>query len=397
MLPDVVITAYARTPVGSYLGSLSGLPAPSLGAAAISAALTRSGLSPEQVDEVIMGNVLSAGVGQAPARQAALGAQLPNTVETLTVNKVCGSGLKAVMLASQAIQTGDAGIIIAGGMESMSNVPYYLNGVRQGLRMGNRDMVDGMIHDGLWNVYNQLHMGGCAEMCVRERRFSREQQDELTVRSYKLALAAQDGGLFEGEIVPVEVPQPKGSAVVVSKDEEPGRVNFDKIPHLKPVFEDSGTITAANASNLNDGAAAVAVMSRPRADELGIKALARIVGQASAAHAPEWFTTAPSKAVTKVLEKTGLTLADIDLFEINEAFAVVALAAIDELDLDSAKVNVHGGAVALGHPIGASGARILVTLLAALEQRNARLGLAAICIGGGEAAAVIIERQTATS
>ena len=390
---ESVITAFARTPIGSFMGSLAALPAPELGSAVIGAALARSGLAPEQVDEVIMGNVLTAGVGQAPARQAALGAGLPDTVETFTVNKVCGSGLKAVMLAAQAIQTGDAGVLIAGGMESMSNTPYYLHGARRGLRMGDREMVDGMIKDGLWDVYNNIHMGGCAELCVRDRRFSRDEQDEFTVGSYKRALAAQDGGLFDEEVVPLAVPQSKGEALSVGRDEEPGKVDFDKIPALSPVFEPDGTITAANASTLNDGAAAVTVMSPSRADELGIKSIARILGQASAAHAPEWFTTAPSKAIAKVLAKTGLTLEEIDLFEINEAFAVVALAAIDELGLDPSKVNVHGGAVALGHPIGASGARILVTLLSAMQQRDARLGLAAVCIGGGEAAAVVVERQ----
>ncbi|UCH10121.1 MAG: acetyl-CoA C-acyltransferase [Fidelibacterota bacterium] len=390
--PDVVITSFARTPIGSFLGSLSALSAPELGSRVIAAALERCGLAPEQVDEVIMGHVLTAGAGQAPARQAALGAGLPNSVETLTVNKVCGSGLKAVMLAAQAIRNGDAQVIVAGGMESMSNVPYYLPGIRQGVRMGSREMVDGMVHDGLWDVYNQIHMGSCAELCVRERKYTREQQDEYTVRSYKRALAAQDGGIFDAEIVPVEIPQRKGDPIVVDKDEEPGRVNFDKIPTLKPVFEKDSSITAANASTINDGAAAAVVMSAARAEELGIVPVVRIVGQAAAAQAPEWFTTAPAKAVNKVFQKTGLSRDDIDLFEVNEAFAVVPLAAMDELQLDPDKVNIHGGAVALGHPIGASGARILVTLLSAMRQRDVQRGLAAICIGGGEAAAVIVER-----
>ncbi|UCD37482.1 MAG: acetyl-CoA C-acyltransferase [Fidelibacterota bacterium] len=389
---EVVITSFTRTPIGSFLGNLSSISAVQLGSVAITAALERSGLAPEQVDEVIMGHVLTAGVGQAPARQAALGAGLPDHVEALTVNKVCGSGMKAVMLAAQAIQTGDAQVIVAGGMESMSNVPYYLHGARQGVRMGSRELVDGMVHDGLRDVYSQLHMGSCAEMCVKERRYTRDQQDEYTVRSYKRALAAQDGGLFEAEIVPVEVPQRRGDPVVVDKDEEPARVNFDKIPTLKPVFNQDGTITAANASTINDGAAAVVVMSAAKAEELGIEPVARIVGQAAAAQAPEWFTTAPAKAVDKVLRKTDLSIKDIELFEVNEAFAVVALAAIDELGLDPDIVNVHGGAVALGHPIGASGARILVTLLSAMKQRDLRRGLAAICIGGGEAAALIVER-----
>ena len=390
--PEVVIVSYARTPIGAFGGSLASLSAPQLGSVAIKAALDRAAVAPDKVDEVIMGNVLTAGVGQAPARQAALGAGLPNSVGTLTVNKVCGSGLKAVMLAAQAIRCGDAQIVVAGGMESMSNVPYYLPGARTGLRLGHKEVTDGLILDGLWDVYSQVHMGSCAEICAREGAYSRADQDEYTVRSYRRTLAAQDQGRFDKELVPVEVPQRKGDPQVVTRDEEPGKVKFDKIPTLRPVFEKDGTITAANASTINDGAAALVVMSAATAVELGITPLARILGQASAAQAPEWFTTAPAKAVRQLLAKTGLTMAEIDLFEINEAFAVVALAALKELDLDPEKVNVNGGAVALGHPIGASGARILVTLLSALEQRDARRGLAAICIGGGEAAALVVER-----
>lgn len=390
--PEVVITSFARTPIGSFGGTLSGMPVTRIGAVAVKAAIERSQLIGDQVDEVIMGNVLSAGVGQAPARQAAIFAGLPNTVETFTVNKVCGSGLKAVMLADQAIRAGDAEIVIAGGMEAMSNVPYYLEGARSGMKFGHGKTVDGLLHDGLWDVYNDMGMGSCGDLCAREKNFSREQQDAYATKSYRRALKAQEEGLFAAEIVSVEVPQRKGDPKIFDQDEDPAKVNFDKISKLRPAFDKDGTVTAANASNLNDGAAALAVMSRSRADDLGIKPVARIMGQASAAHAPEWFTTAPSQAITKVLEKTGLTLADIDLFEINEAFAVVALAAIDELGLDAGKVNVNGGAVALGHPLGASGARILVTLLSAMEQRSARRGLAAICIGGGEAAAVIVER-----
>ena len=390
--PEVVIVSYARTPIGAFGGSLAALSAPQLGSVAIKAALDRAAVAPDKVDEVIMGNVLTAGVGQAPARQAALGAGLPDSVETFTVNKVCGSGLKAVMLAAQAIRCGDAQIVVAGGMESMSNVPYYLPGARTGLRLGHKEVTDGLILDGLWDVYNQVHMGSCAEICAREGAYSRADQDEYTVRSYRRTLAAQDQGRFDQELVPVEVPQRRGDPQVVIKDEEPGKVKFDKIPTLRPVFEKDGTITAANASTINDGAAALVVMSAATALELGITPLARILGQASAAQAPEWFTTAPAKAVRQLLAKTGLTMAEIDLFEINEAFAVVALAALKELDLDPEKVNVNGGAVALGHPIGASGARILVTLLSALEQRDARRGLAAICIGGGEAAALVVER-----
>ena len=390
--PEVVIVSYARTPIGAFGGSLAALSAPQLGSVAIKAALDRAAVAPDKVDEVIMGNVLTAGVGQAPARQAALGAGLPDSVETFTVNKVCGSGLKAVMLAAQAIRCGDAQIVVAGGMESMSNVPYYLPGARTGLRLGHKEVTDGLILDGLWDVYNQVHMGSCAEICAREGEYSRADQDEYTALSYRRTLAAQDEGRFDKELVPVEVPQRRGDPQVVIKDEEPGKVNFDKIPTLRPVFEKDGTITAANASTINDGAAALVVMSAATALELGITPLARILGQASAAQAPEWFTTAPAKAVRQLLDKTGLTMAEIDLFEINEAFAVVALAALKELDLDPEKVNVNGGAVALGHPIGASGARILVTLLSALEQRDARRGLAAICIGGGEAAALVVER-----
>ncbi|MCH7851594.1 MAG: acetyl-CoA C-acyltransferase [Candidatus Marinimicrobia bacterium] len=390
--PEVVIVSYARTPIGAFGGSLAALSAPQLGSVAIKAALDRAAVAPDKVDEVIMGNVLTAGVGQAPARQAALGAGLPDSVETFTVNKVCGSGLKAVMLAAQAIRCGDARIVVAGGMESMSNVPYYLPGARTGLRLGHKEVTDGLIIDGLWDVYNQVHMGSWAEICAREGEYSRADQDEYTALSYRRTLAAQDEGRFDKELVPVEVPQRRGDPQVVIKDEEPGKVNFDKIPTLRPVFEKDGTITAANASTINDGAAALVVMSAATALELGITPLARILGQASAAQAPEWFTTAPAKAVRQLLDKTGLTMAEIDLFEINEAFAVVALAALKELDLDPEKVNVNGGAVALGHPIGASGARILVTLLSALEQRDARRGLAAICIGGGEAAALVVER-----
>ena len=390
--PEVVIVSYARTPIGAFGGSLAALSAPQLGSVVIKAALERAAVAPDKVDEVIMGNVLTAGVGQAPARQAALGAGLPDSVETFTVNKVCGSGLKAVMLAAQAIRCGDAQIVVAGGMESMSNVPYYLPGARTGLRLGHKEVTDGLILDGLWDVYNQVHMGSCAEICAREGAYSRADQDEYTALSYRRTLAAQDDGRFDKEIVSVEVPQRRGDPQVVTRDEEPGKVKFDKIPTLRPVFEKDGTITAANASTINDGAAALVVMSAATALELGITPLARILGQASAAQAPEWFTTAPAKAVRQLLDKTGLTMAEIDLFEINEAFAVVALAALKELDLDPDKVNVNGGAVALGHPIGASGARILVTLLSALEQRDARRGLAAICIGGGEAAALVVER-----
>ena len=391
--PEVVITSYVRTPIGSFNGVLAPVTATRLGTITIRAALERSTLEAAQVDEVIMGNVLPAGLGQAPARQAALGAKLPDSVEALTINKMCGSGLKAVMLADQAIRAGDATIIIAGGMESMSNVPYYVDGARRGFHMGHKGLIDGMIHDGLWDIYGGVHMGSCADLCAREKHFTREQQDEFAVESYNRALAAQKAGRFEKEIVPVEIPRRKAEPLLVSEDEEPGRVKFEKIPNLRPVFDKQGTVTAANASSINDGAAALAVMSAAKAGELGIKPVARIVGQASVAQAPEWFTTAPAKAIIKVLSKTGLKVEDIDLFEINEAFAVVGLVANQALSLDPAHVNINGGAVALGHPIGASGARILATLLSAMEERNVRRGVAAICIGGGEAAALIVERD----
>ena len=390
--PQAVITSFARTAIGSFGGGLAGMSAARIGAVVVKAAIQRSGLEPGQVEEVIMGNVLTAGVGQAPARQAALFAGLPNTVETFTVNKVCGSGLKAVMLADQAIRAGDAEVIIAGGMEAMSNVPYYLTGAREGLKIGHKEIVDGMIHDGLWDVYNDTHMGSCGDLCAREKGFSRAAQDEFAAESYRRAIAAQDSGAFAREIVAVELPRRKGDPILFDKDEDPAKVDFEKLPGLRPAFDKEGTVTAANASGINDGAAAVAVMSATRAEALSVTPVARIVGHASGAHAPEWFTTAPAKAIAKVLDKTGLALGDIDLFEINEAFAVVALAAIDELKLDPQKVNVHGGAVALGHPIGASGARILVTLLGAMEQHDVHRGMAAICIGGGEAAAIIVER-----
>jgi len=389
---EVVIVGAARTPVGSFLGALSGLSAPQLGAAAIREALRRAGVAPEDVDEVIMGNVLQAGVGQAPARQAALFAGLPTKVECLTINKVCGSGLKAVMLAEQAIALGDAEIVVAGGMESMSNAPYLLERARTGYRLGHGEIVDSMIKDGLWDVYNNFHMGNAGELCARRLNISREEQDEYAAESYRRALRAQEHGLLAEEIVPVEVPQAKGGTVLVTEDEEPKRVNFEKMKTLKPAFEPEGTITPANASKINDGAAAVVVMSRERAEAMGVPPLARIVGAVAAARQPEEFTVAPVDAIQKVLRKTGLSLSDIDLFEINEAFAVVALAAIRLLELDPKRVNVNGGAVAFGHPIGASGARLLTTLLYELRRRQARRGLVTLCIGGGEAVAMIVER-----
>jgi acetyl-CoA C-acetyltransferase len=391
-LQEVVIVAARRTPVGAFQGALAALPAPRLGAVVIQALLAETGVAPTEIDEVIMGNVLSAGLGQAPARQAALFADLPDSVECLTVNKMCASGLKAVMLATQAIQVGDAACIIAGGMENMSQAPYLLPKARDGYRLGHGRVVDSMIQDGLWDVYNDMHMGSCAELCARERHYSREAQDAYARRSYERAQAAQAQGWFEAELTAVEVPRRKGEPLTVTEDEEPGRANFEKMTRLKPAFEKEGTITPANASKINDGAAAALVISAEKARELGLKPLARIVAQASAAQAPEWFTTAPVKAVGKVLARAGLTARDIDLWEINEAFAPVAMAAIDELALDPERVNIHGGAIALGHPIGASGARLLATLLHAMEQRDARTGVVTLCIGGGEASALIVER-----
>lgn len=387
---EAVIVSACRTPIGSFMGSLSALPAPRLGALVVAEAVTRAGVKPTDVQEVIMGNVLTAGEGQAPARQAALFAGLPESVECMTINKVCGSGLKAVMLAAQAIQLNDADVIVAGGMESMSNTPYLLEKVREGLRMGNAEIVDSMIKDGLWDVYNNFHMGNAAEICAKECAVPREAQDEFSLLSYQRAQTAWKEGKFTAEVVPVTIKTKQGETRV-EQDEEPFKAKFEKIPQLKPAFQKDGTVTAANASKINDGAAAVIVMSAEKAKSMGIKPIARIVASASAAKKPEWFTTAPADVISKVLTKAGLKQDQIDLFEINEAFAVVALAVNKLLGLDVAKVNVNGGAVALGHPIGASGARILVTLLHALKQRNQQRGLAAICIGGGEAAGMIVE------
>lgn len=392
-LKNVIIAGAKRTAIGSFQGELSTIPGHRLGSIVIKTVLEETGIDPIIVNEVIMGNVLPAGQGQAPARQAALGAGLPNSVECMTINKVCGSGLKAVMLATQAIQVGDADVIVAGGMENMNQAPYYLFKARNGYRMGHGKIVDGMIHDGLWDIYNDIHMGQIGEICARERNYSREAQDEIAKESYIRALQAQKDGSFNNEIVPVEVPQRKRDSIIISEDEEPGRVNFEKMTKLRPAFDREGTITAANASKINDGAAAVLVMSQDKADELGLEPMVRVVAQASAAQAPEWFTTAPSKAINKVLDKANMKADDIDLWEINEAFAVVLMSALEDHHLDPEKVNVHGGAIALGHPIGASGARILTTLLHAMQIRNAKTGLATLCIGGGEASAIIVERE----
>lgn len=391
---DVVIASGCRTPIGSFRGSLSSLTATQLGAIAVREAVRRAGISPDAVNEVIMGNVLQAGVGQAPARQAALFAGLPQSVECMTVNKVCGSGLKSVMLGAQAIMIGDAEVVVAGGMESMSRSPYLLEKARDGYRMGNAEIVDAMIKDGLLDVYHNYLMGNAGELCAKECNIPRDAQDEFAILSYKRAQDAQATGRFRKEIVQVETKGERGEPVMVTEDEDVKKTNFEKIPKLKPAFIKDGTITAANASKISDGAAALVLMSASRAKTLGVTPLARILGQASHAKAPEWFTTAPADVIPKVLKKTGLSVEDIDLFEINEAFAVVALVVNKIAGLDVNKVNVNGGAIALGHPIGASGARILVTLLHALEQRNKKRGLAALCIGGGEASGVIVEMMT---
>ncbi len=389
---EVVIVSAVRTPIGSFGGTLSGIPAPRLGAIVIAEALKRGNVPKEQVNEVIMGSVLTAGMGQAPARQAAIYAGLPESVECMTINKVCGSGLKSVMLAAQSIMLGDADVIVAGGMESMSDVPYMLDKARTGYRMGHGQLTDLMISDGLWDVYNNFHMGNAAEICAKEFQITREMQDEFAAQSYKRAIEAQKNNLFDDEIVPVTIEQKGSEPIIVSEDEEPKKVKFEKIPTLKAAFLKDGTVTAANASKINDGAAAVVVMSKEKANELGIKPLVKLVAYASFAKKPEWFTTAPADVINKILKRANLSINDIDLFEINEAFAVVALAVNKILNLDTNKVNVNGGAVALGHPIGASGTRILVTLINAMKQKNSKRGLATACIGGGEASAIIIEQ-----
>jgi acetyl-CoA C-acetyltransferase len=391
-METVVIVSGARTAIGAFNGSLKALTAPRLGAIVIAEALKRAAVDPADVSEVIMGNVLTSGVGQAPARQAALFAGLPNSVPCMTINKVCGSGLKSVMLGAQAIMAGDADIVVAGGQESMSNTPYLLEKARSGYGFGHGQLTDAMIKDGLWDVYNDYHMGSAAELCAKECNIPREAQDAFAIESYRRAIAASDAGIFDEEIVPVSLPQKKGDPILFKEDEDIRKVNFDKVSSLKPAFQKDGTVTAANASSLNDGAAAVVLMSESKAKALGIAPMARIVAQASAAKAPEWFTTAPADAIAKVLAKAGLTVADIDLFEINEAFSVVSLAVNQVAGLDPARVNITGGAVAMGHPIGASGARVLVTLLHALRREHKRYGLATLCIGGGEASALIIER-----
>jgi acetyl-CoA C-acetyltransferase len=391
-MKNVVLLGASRTPVGSFLGKLSALPASALGAAAIRGALAQAAVPANRIEAVVLGNVLQAGQGQAPARQASLAAGIPSSVPCVTVHKVCGSGMRAAMDVGNAIIAGEYDLAVAGGMESMSNAPYLLDRARTGYRMGNGVLVDSMIKDGLWDPYKDVHMGNCAEMCAAKYSFSREEQDAFSLRSYQRAQDASKRGLFADEIVSVEVPQKKGPPVVVDTDEEPFAAPLDKMAGLKPAFQkEGGTVTAANSSKINDGAAALVIASPEKARELGAKPLARIVDWCGVAQDPEWFTTAPIGAIEKLLRRTGLKVSDIDLFEINEAFAVVAMAAIKELSLDPAKVNVRGGAVALGHPIGASGARLMTTLLHALRREGKRRGIAAICIGGGEATAALLE------
>lgn len=388
---EVFICSAVRTPIGAFQGALQDVPATRLGATVIRAALERAKVAASEVGEVYMGNVLTAGEGQAPARQAALYADVPNTVPCVTVGKVCGSGLMSVVLGTKSILLGDADVVVAGGMESMSNVPYYLQTARKGFRMGNQTAIDGMIHDGLWDPYKNFHMGNAGEICAKECNIPRDAQDAFAKESYRRALAAQAEGRFTAELVGVEVAGKKGS-VTVLEDEEPKRGDPDKMASLRPAFDKNGTITAANASKINDGASALVLASGDAVKRLGLAPLARVVGYGGAAQAPEWFTTAPAKAIEVTLAKLGFGVNDIDLYEVNEAFAVVALAVAQKSGIDLAKTNVHGGAVALGHPIGASGARVLTTLVHAMQLRNAKRGLATLCIGGGEAVAVVVER-----
>lgn len=392
MEEKIFIISAKRTPLGSFGGSLSSVSATELGSIAIKGALEAGRVNPDWVEEVYMGCVLQAGVGQAPARQAARFAGIPDSVPCTTVNKVCASGLKAVMLAAQTIRSGDAGLLVAGGMENMSRVPYYLENARYGYRLGHGQLVDGLVKDGLTDVYHQYHMGNAAELCARECQISREEQDAYAAESYRRAAAAWEKGWFDAEIVPVPVPQKKGDPVLISRDEEYTQVKFEKIPELKPVFQKDGTVTAANASTINDGAAALVVAGEVVVGKYDLKPLARIVSYADAEQAPEWFTTSPVKALNRAIEKAGLTVQDIDFFEINEAFSVVALANQKLLNIPAEKLNIQGGAVSLGHPLGASGARILVTLVHILQRTGARYGAVGICNGGGGASAMVIER-----
>jgi acetyl-CoA C-acetyltransferase len=389
---DVVVVAGARTPVGSFQGSLASLPAPKLGAVAVKAALERGRVPADAVGEVYLGCVLPAGIGQAPARQAAIAAGIPPAVGAVTINKVCGSGLKAVVFGANAIAAGEHDVVVAGGMESMSNAPYLLPKAREGYRLGHAQVIDSMINDGLWDAYGNVHMGDCAELCAKEKGITRADQDAFAIESYKRALRAQAEGKFKAEIAPVEIPQKKGPPKIVADDEEPGRGDIEKLPGLRAAFQKDGTVTAGNASSINDGAAALVLAGADVAAARGWKPVARIVGAAGHAQAPEWFTTAPAGAIERLLGKIGWKKDDVDLWEINEAFAVVSIANNRMLGLDPARVNVWGGAVALGHPIGASGARVLVTLLSALKDAGKRRGVASLCIGGGEGIALAVER-----
>lgn len=391
-MKEVYIVSAVRTPIGSFGGSLSSLTAIQLGSTAIKGALAKAKVDVKEVNEVYMGNVISANLGQAPARQAAIGAGIGYNVPCTTVNKVCASGMKAVMLGAQGIMLGLNEVVVAGGMESMSNIPYYIPKARYGYKFGNAELVDGLSKDGLWEVYNDFAMGNCADNTAKEMNISREEQDAYAINSYKRSADSWSNGAFKDEIVPVEVPQRRGEPILVTEDEEYKNVNFEKIPGLRPVFSKEGTVTAANASTINDGASAIVLMSKEKADELGIKPIAKIVGFADAAQDPIWFTTAPSLAIPKAIENAGLTKDDIDYYEINEAFSVVALANNKEMGLDAEKVNTFGGAVSLGHPLGASGARIIATLTNVLHQKGGRYGVAGICNGGGGASAIVIEK-----
>lgn len=391
MSKEVYIVSAVRTAIGSFMGALSSVPAPKLGAAAIKGALEKAGVSPEDVNEVFMGCVLQGNMGQAPAKQASLGAGIPNTVPCTTVNKVCASGMKSVMFGAQAIQLGDAHVVVAGGMENMSQVPHYYY-ARDGVKFGHTQLTDGMLKDGLWDVYNDYHMGNAAEQCASTHNITREAQDEFAINSYKKSQAAAAAGKFNSTIIPVSIPQRRGEPVVVDADEEPGKVKFEKIPNLRPAFIKDGTVTAANASTLNDGAAALVLASAEAVAKLGLKPIAKITGYADAAKAPEWFTTAPADAIPKAMGKAGVTHDQVDAYEINEAFSVVSIANNQLLGLDAAKVDQFGGAVSLGHPLGASGARILVTLLNVLADKGGKTGVAGICNGGGGASALVLER-----
>ena len=389
---EVVIVSAVRTPIGSFGGALADLSATKLGSIAITGAMEKAGLDPKEVNEVYMGNVISANLGQAPTRQAALGAGVGHNVPCTTINKVCSSGMKAVMIGAQSIMTGQNEVVIAGGMESMTNVPYYIPKARYGYKYGHGQLIDGLMHDGLWEIYNGFPMGNCAENTAKELKISREEQDNYAITSYKRATASTQAGYFKNEIVPVEIPQRKGDPVVMTEDEEFKNVNFDKIPGLRPVFDKSGTVTAANASTINDGASALVLMSAKKAKELGLKPIAKIRGFGDAAQDPLWFTTSPALAIPKAMKMAGVEKNDVDFYEINEAFSAVAIANNRQLGLDPEKVNVFGGAVALGHPLGCSGARIITTLNSVLQQKGGSIGVAGICNGGGGASAIVIEK-----